>query len=186
MTMTPVRKTQLLIWLVVLLLVMNAVTIGTILYHNYQERQAASASLILPGGGGSGPNPLNGRFLRKELGFDWSQMDSFRKLNQNFRPKAMDISFQIDSLKELMFEKMQEPQPDSLGIETLADQVGALHKELKSETFRFYEQLRRICRDDQKARLKDIFRPLFVSETMGPSYGPRNGRGPGWRNPIIN
>lgn len=185
MTMTSTRKTQLLIWLVVLLLVMNAVTIGTILYHNYQERQAASASLILPGGGG-GPNPLNGRFLRQELGFDWSQMDSFRKLNQNFRPKAMDISFQIDSLKELMFEKMQEPQPDSLGIETLADQVGALHKELKSETFRFYEQLRRICRDDQKARLKDIFRPLFVNETMGPSYGPRNGRGPGWRNPIIN
>lgn len=184
--MTAIRKTQILTWLVVLLLVMNAVTIGTIIYHNYQEKQAASGSLVLPGGGGGSPNPLNGRFLRQELGFDWAQMDSFRVLNQSFRPMAMDISFQIDSLKEQMFEKMQEPVPDSLAIDALAGQVGELHKQLKAETFRFYEQMRRICRDDQKARLKEIFRPLFVNETMGQAPGPRNGRGPGWRNPIIN
>lgn len=185
MTMTTHRKTRLLVWLVILLVVMNAVTIGTILYHNYQERRIASPSLVLPGRGG-GPNLLNGRFLRQELGFDAGQMEVFRDLNQRFRPRTMDISIEIDSLKELMFEKMQETVVDSLGIEELAVAIGEHHQALKSETFRFYQQLSRICSPDQKSRLSEIFRPLFINDSMGSSNGPRNGRGPGWRNPILN
>ena len=45
------RKTQILTWAVVLLLVTNAVTIGTIFYHNYRKAKKAmmSLSLVLTG-----------------------------------------------------------------------------------------------------------------------------------------
>ncbi len=173
------RKTQILTWLVVLLLVLNAVTIGTILYHNYQEKKA-EAPLLLPGPGGG--NPLNGRFLRQELGFDRGQMDIFRELNHDFRPRTMDLTYQIDSLKEEMFAKMQESVPDSLAILQLAAGIGNLHGDLKKETFLFYNRLRQICRSEQKARLEEVFRPLFINDQTGPATGPPYHRGPGWRN----
>ena len=47
------RKTQILTWLVVLLVVMNAVTIGTILVHNYRENQINDNIAINSGQGGN-------------------------------------------------------------------------------------------------------------------------------------
>lgn len=175
-----VKKVQVLTWLVVLLLVLNVVTIASIIYHNYQERKA-SESLILPGPVAG--NPLNGRFLRQELRFDRDQLDAFRQLNQSFRPWAMEITYQIDSLKGVMFDKMQETPPDSVTILALAKGIGDLHGQLKQETYRFYRGLYSICRDDQKAALEEVFRPLFINETTTLPYGPGNRRGPGWRGP---
>lgn len=176
--MVTAKKVQVLTWLVVLLLVLNMVTIASIIYHNYQESKVEE-SLILPGPVAG--NPLNGRFLRQELGFDRDQLDAFRLLNQSFRPWAMQITFQIDSLKVLMFDKMQETSLDSVVILALAKEIGELHGQLKQETFRFYRGLRSICRDDQKASLEEIFRPLFINEATNLPYGPGNRRGPGWR-----
>ena len=65
------RRNQILTWLVVLLLVLNAVTIGTIVYHQYQERKQARELRINTAAGGQA---LNGRFCRQVLGFNTEQM----------------------------------------------------------------------------------------------------------------
>ena len=108
------RKTQILTWLVVLLLVLNAVTIGTIIYHQRQEKKAISDISI---GGYAGTNPLNGRFFRQEMGFNTQQMDVFRELNQAFRPASMEITFLIDSLKEVMYNQLTQAKSDSLQLQ---------------------------------------------------------------------
>ena len=51
------RKTQILTWAVVLLLVTNAVTIGTIFYHNYRESKKSDDVVIA---GSYGGNMING------------------------------------------------------------------------------------------------------------------------------
>lgn len=175
-------KTQLLTWAVVLLVVLNLATIGAILYHNYQEKQA-SAGNIQVGGSGYG-NPLNGRFLRQELGFDNTQMDQFRVINQAFRPAAMLLTLEIDSLKEEMFAALQAEQPDTAVISQQADLIGRHHSSLKMETAHFYQQLRNICTKQQQAQLEDIFRPLFINEQTDPDHEPGNppGRHRGRRN----
>ncbi|MBL7743680.1 MAG: hypothetical protein JNN00_09440, partial [Chitinophagaceae bacterium] len=117
------RKTQILTWLIVLLVVMNAVTIGTIIYHNYQEDQARDNIAINSGEGG---NMLNGRFLKQTLGFNDEQMDAFRKANQQFRPFAMDVTNQIDSLKTAMFTELQKTEPDTLQLNAMSEQIGRL------------------------------------------------------------
>ncbi len=170
------RKTQLLTWLVVLLLVLNAVTIGTIIYHQRQEKKAASELSI---GTNGGTNPLNGRFFRQEMGFNSQQMDVFRELNQSFRPASMEITFRIDSLKEVMYNQLVQVKSDSVQLQQLSDEIGVLHSQLKKETVHFYIRLKEICNPDQQQQLAEVFKPLFISENLMDHGNYRNG--PGWK-----
>ncbi|MGZ5245008.1 MAG: Spy/CpxP family protein refolding chaperone [Bacteroidia bacterium] len=168
-------KNRILTWVVVLLVTMNVVTIGTILYHNYQENQKRDDIGI---NSGFGVNMLNGRFFRQSLGFDEQQMDSFRDLNQKFRPYAMDLVYGVDSLKNQMFNELQKVAPDTVKLNSISGQIGELHGRLKYETYKFYLGIRQVCTPAQTAELEKVFQPLFKSEgiTTPPNY-PRS-RGP--------
>lgn len=167
-------KTQILIWAVVLLLITNAVTIATILYHNYKERKnKENITITAPGGA----NMINGRFFRQELGFDQTQMDVFRQANQAFRPRTMFITDNIDSLKNEMFAELRKIKPDTVKLGNLSEMIGQLHGQLKHETYTFYLQLKNICSPEQQAELENAFLPLFKSERMTtlPGLHRRNG-----------
>ena len=169
------RKTQILTWLVVLLLVLNSVTIGTIIYHQRQERKAANDISI---GAYGSTNPLNGRFFRQELGFNVQQMEHFRELNQSFRPVSMEITFRIDSLKEEIYKDLISGKADSLQLQQLSDEIGKLHGQLKKETIRFYIRLSELCNSTQQEKLAEVFKPLFISEKLINHGNYKNG--PGW------
>jgi hypothetical protein len=170
------RKTQILTWLVVLLLVLNAVTIGAIIYHQRQEQKNVSSVTI---DGYAGVNPLNGRFFRQELGFNNQQMETFRELNQRFRPITMEITFRIDSLKEEIYNLLTGGKADSLQLQKLSEEIGQLHGRLKNETVRFYVRLNALCDSQQKEKLAAVFKPLFISEKLVNHGNNRNG--PGWK-----
>lgn len=171
---TMKRKTQILTWAVVLLLITNAVTIATILYHNYKERKnKENITITSPGG----TNMINGRFLRQELGFDQTQMDVFRQANQKFRPTAMFITDNIDSLKNEMFAELRKIKPDTAKLGNLSEMIGQLHGQLKQETYTFYLQLKNICSPEQQAELEKAFLPLFKNERMTTLPGQHRRKG---------
>ena len=154
-------KTRILTWLVVLLVVINAVTIGTILYHNYRENLRKETVVIRTG---SGENMLNGRFFRQTLGFNNEQMNAFRKANHNFRPLAMSLTAGIDSLKHEMFVELQKPSSDTVKLNNMSVRIGGLHSQLKYETYRFFLAMKGICSQEQKSELEKVFQPLFNNE----------------------
>ncbi|MBL7739279.1 MAG: hypothetical protein JNK14_08660 [Chitinophagaceae bacterium] len=166
------RKTQILTWLIVLLVVMNAVTIGTIIYHNYREDQARENIAINSGQGG---NMLNGRFLKQTIGFNDEQMNAFRKANQQFRPFAMEVTDQIDSLKAAMFAELQKTEPDTLQLNGISEEIGQLHARLKYDTYKFYLNIKKICSPEQKTALEKAFQPLFKNEDTAPGRQHRRG-----------
>lgn len=168
------RKNQILTWAVVLLIIMNVVTIGTILYHNYSENQNNDNIGINTG---SGVNMLNGRFFRQTLGFNEQQMDTFREINRSFRPSVMDLTFEIDSLKNGMFTELQKPAPDTLKLNSMSEQIGERHGRLKYETYKFYLSIKMVCTSEQTAELVKAFQPLFKSEgiTTPPNHQRRRG-----------
>lgn len=157
------NKNQVLTLAVVLLIIMNAVTIGTILYHNYKENQVKDNIII-----SSGPavNMLNGKFFRQTLGFNDVQMDSFRKINQGFRPYAMELTIEVDSLKNEMFTELQKAVPDTTRLNAMSRQIGELHGRLKYETYHFYLNIKKICLPAQSLELEKKFQPLFKSENI--------------------
>jgi hypothetical protein len=168
------KRNQLLIWVVVLLIITNLVTIGTILYHNYKQTAAADNVAINTG---AGVNMLNGRFFRQTLGFSEAQMDSFRDINQEFRPYAMDVTFGIDSLKSAMFTELQKAAPDTVRLSNLSEQIGQMHGKLKYETFHFYLNVKKICSPIQIIDLEKAFLPLFKTENI---TTPNQHRRKGW------
>ena len=165
------RKTQILTWAVVFLAVTNIVTIGTILYHNYQERRTSESVAI---SGSDGSNMINGRFLRQTLGFDGSQIAEFREINQKFRPAVFDLTMMIDSLKTNMFSEMQKASPDTALLRELSGRIGEMHGQLKYETYNFFIRLKNICTPEQSKGLERAFQPLFKTEGItNPPYRHR-------------
>lgn len=173
------NKNKVLVWIIVLLAVLNITTIATIVYHVRQDKKNAETSIVI----GSG-NPLNGSYLRSEVGFDDEQMDAFRSANKEFRPVSNEIIYKMDSLKHLMFDEINKEPIDSLKINQLSKDFGELHAQLKEITNKFYLQLKSISTPEQSEKLKETFAPLFYQDganrfERGRGQGKEQGRGPG-------
>ena len=165
------NKTKILGWVVVLLVVLNCTTIATILYHNSKEKEEM---IILE----AGAPPLNGRYFKKELGFDKEQMHSYRTANHTFCKKANRIVSEIERSKEEMFNLLTATQPDSLHLDSVAHRIGDLHGELKAATASFYLCLKACCTSEQQVELQKIFTPLFLNPTHnGLHHGKGSERG---------
>lgn len=157
------QKIKWLVWAVVVLFLMNAVTLGTILYHNYKQESQVDTTLIANSFSG---NAINGRFFRQTLGFNNDQMKVFQEANQQFRPQTMALTGSIDSLKAEMFAEMKKQHSDSLKLDLLSKKIGDLHGQLKHETYQFYLNLKNVCNEKQQAQLDKVFEPLFINENL--------------------
>lgn len=174
------NKTKILVWTVVLLILLNLSTLGTILYHNYQERTQMESIVI----GQENQTRLNGRFFRHGMGFDSEQMSVFRSANQQFQPRVSVIIAQLDSLKLESYQQLNSTAPDTLQLNLLSEQIGTLHSELKKETNRFYMTLRSVCDESQAEQLKEAFTPLFRDASCEGENPVIRGRGYGKGNNI--
>lgn len=170
------NNNRVLIWVIVVLIILNIATIGTIVYHNYSEKTQQDDTVIMNADG----QMINGRYMRQYLGFDNDQVDAFRQANRNFRPHAAMIIYNIDSLKGNMFRELQKQDPDTVKLDNMADKIGLLHCKLKKYTSRFYLQIKSVCKPEQVGKLQIIFSPLFKNE--GVDIGPYPGQGQrgGW------
>lgn len=154
------NKSKILWWVIALLAILNITTIATIVVHNYNEREVeADQSIIIE------PNaqPINGKYFRHELGFDNDQMEIFRQSNRTFRQRANQIVADIDTQKELMFAELHAANPDTVKLHALSQTIGLRHTELKDATVQFYLSLAKVCDNEQKEKMKDIFTPLFIN-----------------------
>jgi len=175
------NKIKILIWAVVLLVVLNLSTIGTILYHNYTESANSKTVVITT----EGTNMLNGRFFKQTLGFNNTQMVTFREANREFRPNANRIISQIDSLKNEMFTELKKTKSDTIKLNKLSLETGALHADLKKETNRFYLKIKTVCTPQQLEQLQTTFTPLFrnpACDGKGMGQGKGKCQGNGFRN----
>ncbi len=177
-----------ILWLIIVLLViLNITTLGTIFYHNKQNRNDKLAIVLDE----NRQNPLTGRFFRQNLGFDDSQMAAFRETNREFQHVANNLIFEMDSLKTEMFAELNSAQPDTAKLNNLSAHLGSHHVELKNITNHYYLKIKSVCKPSQQERLQEAFAPLFRDGTStnlgkglnrknGNGYRYRNGRG--WRN----
>ena len=180
--MTMNKTNKILLLLLALLFISNLTTIGTILYHN-RGHQDGNVAIVIDE---NAQNPLIGRFLRQELGFDSEQMAVFREVNRKLKHVANTLIYEMDSLKVEMFNELNKDTPDSLRLKELSNHIGMHHTELKEITNEYYLKLKSVCNETQREQLKEAFLPLFKDGTttnVGRGYrrgqGPRDGRGRG-------
>lgn len=144
-----------------LLLVLNLTTIGTILYHNHQNKNDREVVVLDE----TQRNPLSGRFFRQELGFNDSQMNVFREANREFQFVANYLIFRMDSLKAEMFKELNKTRSDTKVLNNLSVLLGNDHAELKNITNDFYLKIKSVCDDSQCELLQQAFQPLYRDGT---------------------
>lgn len=178
------NKTNKILWLAIALLtILNLATIGTILYHNQQNKDDDIAIVL-----DENQAPLTGRYFRQTLGFDDDQMDVFRKANQIFQPRANNLIYEMDSLKYQMFTELNKSNPDTLRLNSLSEHIGRHHAELKKITNDFYLTIKSVCDASQCEQLEQAFSSLYQDETVNATRGYRYnqtdslGRGRGYRH----
>lgn len=161
------RTNKILWWVIILLVILNLTTIGTILFSN-RNSSGDNIAIVLDE---NRQNPLTGRFFRQTLLFSDTQMGLFREANQIFQHAAHDLIYEMDSLKYEMFTELNSPSPDRTRLNELSDHVGSHHAELKKITNDFYLKLRSVCDSTQCARLQQEFQPLFRNGTINQGRG---------------
>ncbi|MDD3080153.1 MAG: hypothetical protein PHH37_13795 [Paludibacter sp.] len=153
------NKNKILVWIIVLLVVLNIATVGTILYNNSQM-PAEPETIVVQA---DGCNMMNGKYFRQNIGFDHEQMAIFRQAKHEFQPRANQIVGTIDSLKNEMFTELKKDTPDTLLLNKLSEETGRCHAELKKETNRFYLKVFKICTPEQVNQMQEVFSPLFLN-----------------------
>ncbi|MDR1950606.1 MAG: hypothetical protein LBP96_00070 [Bacteroidales bacterium] len=150
-------RTKILLWIIGLLVMLNASTIATILYRNSQT-QIHERTVVIE----TGTISLSEQYLCEMLGLCANQKCEFCPKHKVFKKEAGKIVADIDKRKAAMFEQMQQAKPNVEELNKLSEEIGELHAELKKNTAKFYLKIVEICcTPTQKEKVNEIFEPLF-------------------------
>lgn len=148
------QKYSLLKWLTLILLATNLSMGVTFLYHKYQGKkqiqELEEITIELPA-------QQRTRFFREQLNLEADQVEVFRELNRDFNRTGAKISHQLEILRVDMVIELGKPSPGQKKLESITEEVGALHKELKQITIDYYLKMKAECNEEQQAKLNDIF-----------------------------
>lgn len=162
---------KLLSWLVVILLLINAVTLG--LFWLGKPK------------GPEGPKGKPQDFLIQQLHFKEKQKDAFLSLAQEHRTKTEELREKIKAKKDALFELAKlESLNDSTKIKA-AKEVSILIEELDLITLDHFRQIRAICDPAQKELfdkvIKEMTTMMGAPRPAGPP--PPDGPPPGGNGP---
>jgi len=154
------NKLRFLTAAVMLLLLLNT---GTLLYlflaRNKNERTGP------PGRAASG-------FIIEQLHLDARQQQQFAELRDQHRAIIRRVQEEDRRLHDVYFGLLKTDNPDKAKTDSLSSLIAAQRSLIETTNFEHFQQLRKLCRDDQKKRFDATI------DEIARRIGPR-GPGPG-------
>ena len=169
------KKTQFLIWAVIILFAMNVATIVTIVVSRNRTVEPSTSQVQNPT---ADPDAVRFHFFAQELGLRPEQMEAFRKANRTFNPRVHQLSMEMANMRREMVNELGKDNPDRPKLDSLAAAFGDLHRQLKEQTINYYMDLRSVCTPEQQQKLHMLFRTMLNPNNDLPLH--RYGRG--WRH----
>ena len=147
-----------LIWIIVILLATNLSMAITFLYHKHQDRKQAG---MIEEINIEMPAQQRTKFFREELNLNIEQVNKFRDWNREFNRTGWTITHQLEDLRVEMITELGKESPDKNKLETISDDIGKLHSELKKVTIDYYMKMNAECDKQQKKKLNEIFMSML-------------------------
>ncbi|MBE0674693.1 MAG: periplasmic heavy metal sensor [Bacteroidales bacterium] len=176
-------RNRLLIWAVLILLGINIATIVSALSYSGRMRadEKSRAEAMVD---------QRMLFFRDHLQLTEEQMKEFAGINRAFNQEARRTTSRLEMLRRNMVDELAGNEPDMQKIESITEEIGLLHRELKMSTANYYLNLKSACNPLQQELLKEMFMMMSDPESdmndlrrgpMGPGPGGRgrNMRGMG-------
>ena len=171
--MTTKNRYRTLTWIIVVLLATNLSMGISFLYHKQQDKifmeQLEEAAIEVP-------SERRTRFFREQLNLGQDQMDIFRELNRNYNKTAWRVTHQLEALRAEMVRELGKENPREKTLDSISEQIGKLHTNLKKETIDYYMQMKEVCNEEQQIKLNEIFMSMLKKkeDVSLPEYGRRN------------
>lgn len=167
------NKHNILVWAVVFLAVLNLATLATVLFHANRSTNAVSVQPFSGRSADATTGNFSGQYFCHHLNLSDKQLNAFQSLNAGFRQQAREISEQLDAVREKMMLEMASDQYNTDRLDMLSDSIGRLHGDLKKLSYRYYLDMKNICNPQQQEKLNQLFRPLFINDTLKGYFGGR-------------
>ena len=165
---------RILIWVIVILAA-TSLSMGTSFwFHKQQDKKAAGQQNTQI----EMPSEQRTRFFREQLELRQEQMDIFRDLNRDYNRSARRISMQLEELRIKMVEEMGTKNPSQDELNSISENIGNLHSDLKKVTIQYYLDMKEVCDEDQQEKLNEIFLSMSKSKD-DVSLPQRGGKGRG-------
>jgi len=163
-----------LIWIIVVLLATNLSMGLSFLYHKQQDKkfmeQMEETAIKVP-------SERRTRFFREQLNLDAEQLNSFRELNRNYNKTAWQITHQLEMLRRNLVQELGKENSNKKALQSISNQIGELHTELKNKTIDYYLGMKEVCNKDQQKILNEIFISMLKKneDVSLPKHGGRRG-----------
>lgn len=165
------NKYHILIWIIVILLATNLSVIFSSLYYKSDDMNAEVKTEELAI---EMPAQQRTRFFREQLNLQPQQMDIFRDLNREYNRSARRISYQLEESRIEMVNEMGKNKPETEKLDTISENIGKLHSDLKRLTIQYYLDMKEICDKSQQKKLNEIF--MSMSKSKEDVSLPQRGR----------
>lgn len=172
------KKYKIVYWAVIFLAILNISTIATIFINSPSSLSEEEDSIIID----PESSPLSGKYVKAELNFNQSQLESYRNESRIFRHNANDAINKLNYYKSMLSQEVHNDNPNREITKLYSDSIGIAHANLKEITTDFYLKLREKCTPEQVAKLENIFEPLFRDNPNIRGAGARTGEGVGRGN----
>ena len=166
--MNSSAKNKLLIWLLLLLLAANSVSIA--MFWLWKERKLST------------PRGTPKEFLIKELKLDTKQQAGLEILVKEHRQAAEQIRRKIKEAKESFFDLLKDANIADSAKQAAAKTISISTEELDLLTLTHFQKVRNLCTPEQQKKFDEIIHQVTSMIRQAP---PPQGRPGGDRPPAV-
>ncbi len=161
---------RILIWVIAILLGTNLSMGISIWYHKQHDKKDGAKQeqqIVMP-------SEQRTRFFREQLHLNQDQLVIFRDLNREYNRSARQVSHELEDARIEMVNEMGKRNPGQDKLDSISENIGKLHSDLKQLTIEYYLNMKEVCDEDQQQKLNEIF--MSISKAKEDVSLPQRGR----------
>ncbi|KPJ59349.1 MAG: hypothetical protein AMJ46_11475 [Latescibacteria bacterium DG_63] len=117
-------------------------------------------------------------FLREHLKLDESQIAEFQARRSSFESEIERVREDMEQKREALMEELRAESPDTLRIDQLVEEIGALQAQLQKRAIRHMLQEQSILTPEQREKFFSMFAKHLHKRGQMPWRSPEGRRGP--------
>ena len=151
--MINTSKNSILTYAIIILLIVNIIVIGLVLYQKCSHHKSMPA--CTPNSRDMSQNRCMSEFLEKDLQFSKEQMKQFGEFKSEFHPIAKTYFDSLDKLESEFFTELVKPQTDTAKLYSFANAFSRIQYGLKHQTIEHLIKIKLICTPEQQKKYFD-------------------------------
>lgn len=149
--MSTGSKNKNLLVIIAVLLLTNIAVLGYFLWYKKPDKNFH---------GGRDKNGI-GEMLKNDVGFDTTQLASYKEMRENQKKILRPMFDEMRKSKDSLFKMIGKSGPEDSLVQVLTDAIAQKQKALDMQTFRYFSQIRQLCKPGQEIKYDSLVISMF-------------------------